>query len=170
LQAIARRAINTYEKVQQPKLVATGLQPGTFHALDLDFSNQPVFVYTTQTTLVARASSARAGSGRRSAKPSQEGGISNTGAATPQELDAYTTVVARVDIYGDLKEIFSSVTDSRHLDEIPRLELIDAVDVDGDERGELLFSELTDAGHAYVIYRVTPNHLTKLFDSSGVGP
>jgi hypothetical protein len=76
-------------------------------------------------------------------------------------------VVARVDIYGDLKEIFSSVTDSRHLDEIPRLELIDAVDVDGDERGELFFNELTDAGHAYVIYRVASNHLTKLFDSSG---
>jgi len=167
--AIAKRSINAYEKVRQPGLIATELQPGSFHAFDIDFSNQPVFVYTAQATLAPHAVSTRAGSRSRSAKASPQGGISGTGAATSQPPVAYTTVVARVDIYGDLKEIFSSVTDSRHLDEIPRLALIDAVDVDGDERGELLFSELTNANQSYVVYRVTSNHLIKLFESSGAG-
>ncbi len=169
VQAIAKRAINAYEKVRQPGLIATELQPGSFHAFDVDFSNQPVFVYTAQATLAPHAVLTRAGSRTRSAKKSPPRGISGTGAATSQPPVAYTTVVARVDIYGDLKEIFSSVTDSRHLDEIPRLALIDAVDVDGDERGELLFSEFTNADQSYVIYRVTTDHLIKLFESSGAG-
>jgi hypothetical protein len=57
------------------------------------------------------------------------------------------------------------VTDKNHLDITPRLELVDAVDVDGDGRGELLFRETADAGSGWLIYRATNDKLWKLFDS-----
>lgn len=74
-------------------------------------------------------------------------------------------LVARTDIYGNLRKLYSGVTDKFHLDVTPQLELIDAVDVDGDGRGELLFRETTDAGSGYVIYRATADKLWKMFDS-----
>jgi hypothetical protein len=78
----------------------------------------------------------------------------------------YVTVVARTDFNAELHKLLSAVTDSQHLDVTPRMELIDAVDVDGDGRGELLFREVSDAGSAYVVYRVTPDQLWALFEGS----
>ena len=75
------------------------------------------------------------------------------------------TLVARTDIYNDLHKLYAGVTDKYHLDVTPRLELIDAVDVDGDGRGELLFRETSEAGSGYVIYRATADKLWKLFDT-----
>jgi len=83
--------------------------------------------------------------------------------AAPEQYSI--TVVARTDIYGNLRKLYSGVTDKFHLDVTPRLELIDAVDADGDGRGELLFRETTDAGNGYVIYRATADTLWKMFDS-----
>lgn len=88
------------------------------------------------------------------------------GADAPPEQYSITLVV-RTDIYGNLRKLYSGVTDKFHLDVTPRLELIDAVDADGDGRGELLFRETTDAGSGYVIYRATADKLTKMFDSMG---
>ena len=83
--------------------------------------------------------------------------------AAPEQYSI--TLVARTDIYGNLRKLYSGVTDKFHLDVTPRLELIDAVDADGDGRGELLFRETTDAGRGYVIYRATGDKLWKMFDS-----
>ncbi len=88
------------------------------------------------------------------------------GPATAPEL-YNVSIVARTDIYGSLRRLYSGVTDKFHLDVTPRLELIDAVDADGDGRGELLFRETTDAGSGYVIYRATADKLWKMFDSLG---
>jgi hypothetical protein len=77
------------------------------------------------------------------------------------------TLVTRTDIYGNLRKLYSGVTDKFHLDVTPRLELIDVVDADGDGRGELLFRETTDAGTGYLIYRATADKLWKMFDSLG---
>jgi len=77
------------------------------------------------------------------------------------------TLVSRTDIYGSLRKLYSGVTDRFHLDVTPRLELIDAVDADGDGRGELVFRETTDGRHGYVIYRATGDKLWKMFDSLG---
>ena len=74
-------------------------------------------------------------------------------------------LVAREDISGELHKAFSNVTDSRHLDIQPRLELIDAVDADGDG-GELLFRQISDKGSAFVIYRVIGEQLWALFQGT----
>ena len=84
-------------------------------------------------------------------------------AAAPEQYSI--TLVARTDIYGNLRKLYSGVTDKFHLDVTPKLELIDAVDADGDGRGELLFRETTDAGGGYVIYRASADKLSKMFDS-----
>jgi hypothetical protein len=46
------------------------------------------------------------------------------------------------------------------------MELIDAVDADGDGRGELLFRRTFDSGSAYAIYRVTADRLWPLFEGT----
>jgi hypothetical protein len=84
-------------------------------------------------------------------------------AAVPESYSV--ALVARTDIYGNLRKLYSGVTDKFHLDVTPRLELIDAVDADGDGRGELLFRETADTGSGYVIYRATPDKLWKMYDS-----
>jgi len=85
--------------------------------------------------------------------------------AAPQLYNV--AIAARTDIYGNLRKLYSGVTDKFHLDVSPRLELIDVVDADGDGRGELLFRETTDAGSGFVIYRATADKLWKMFDSLG---
>ena len=74
------------------------------------------------------------------------------------------TLVARQDIYGDMHKVFSNITDAQHLDVLPRYDFIDAVDADGDGRGELLFRKVSDSATAFTIYRVIGNQLWPLFD------
>jgi len=82
--------------------------------------------------------------------------------AEPQEV----TLIARTNLEGELRKLFFSETDSRHLEVAPRMELIDAVDADGDGRGELLFRRTFDSGSAYAIYRVKADGLWTLFEGS----
>jgi hypothetical protein len=76
------------------------------------------------------------------------------------------TLIARTNLEDELKKLFFSETDSQHLDVTPRMELIDAVDADGDGRGELLFRRTFDSGSAYAIYRVTADGLWPLFEGT----
>jgi hypothetical protein len=78
-------------------------------------------------------------------------------------LQSKTPFVAREDVNGEFHKALANVTDALHLDVIPQLELIDAVDVDGDSRGELLFRQVSDAGSAFVVYRVIGDRLYPLF-------
>jgi hypothetical protein len=81
------------------------------------------------------------------------------------DLQFSTVVVARQDIYADLHKIFAHTTDNNHLDMQPRYEFIDAVDADGDGRGELLFKQVGDSGTGYSLYRVIGDRLWPLFES-----
>jgi hypothetical protein len=109
---------------------------------DLSNSNEPVLVLSAKT---------------------QPPTTSATGSsAEPKEI----TLIARTNLEGELQKLFFSQTDSHHLDVSPRMELIDAVDADGDGRGELLFRRTFDDGSAYAIYRVTSDQLWPLFEGT----
>jgi len=73
-------------------------------------------------------------------------------------------LIARTNLEGELRKLFFSQTDSQHRDETPRMELIDAVDADGDGRGELLFRRTFDSGAVYAIYRVTADRIWPLYE------
>jgi hypothetical protein len=108
---------------------------------DLSNSNEPVLVLSAKTRPPADATGS---------------------SAEPKEI----TLIARTNLEGELRKLFFSQTDSRHLDVTPRMELIDAVDADGDGRGELLFRRTSDDGSAYAIYRVTADRLWPLFEGT----
>jgi hypothetical protein len=112
------------------------------HIFDLSNSNEPVLV------LSAKIHAPAAGA-----------------AGNPQEPKEIT-LIARTNLEGEMRKLFFSQTDARHLDAFPRMELIDAVDADGDGRGELLFRRTFDGGSAYAIYRVTADGLWPLFEGT----
>ncbi|MGZ4855669.1 MAG: hypothetical protein ACXVKH_10655 [Candidatus Angelobacter sp.] len=83
-------------------------------------------------------------------------------------ISRYVTVIARVDFEGVPQKLASSVTDSSRLDVVPRLELIDAVDVDGDGLAELLFREYSFDQKTFIIYGVGRSTVTKVFEGAGM--
>lgn len=127
---------------KMPDLVLDDLQIRTF---DLWTNNQPVIVLTATAH-----------------PPLPAVGSAASTAAVPEYS---ITLVARTDIYNNQHKLYVGITDKYHLDVTPRLDLIDAVDADGDGRGELLFHETSDAGSGYIIYRATGDTLWKMFDS-----
>lgn len=76
---------------------------------------------------------------------------------------AFVAIVARLDINGDPRPIYKEVTTERRLDVAPHLELVDAVDADGDGRGELLFRSISDRHSEYAIYKVGIDSMELLF-------
>ncbi len=116
-----------------------------FRAFDLWNTNEPVFVL-----------SARAQMPKSPAK--------NPEAAL--DLTYFVTLVVKADIYGELRKLQANITDDHHLDQIPRLELIDAVDADGDGRGEFLFRQVSDAGSTWAVYRAGADQLFALFQGT----
>jgi hypothetical protein len=129
-------------RVPTKKLPEPILSDAQMTAYDLWSTNQPVIVFSAQAQMPPPA-----------------------GQPTPADLEYSVVLVAFPDIYNNLHKLYAGVTDKYHLDLTPRLELIDAVDADGDGRGELLFRETSDAGSGWVIYRATADKLWKLFDS-----
>jgi len=123
------------------KLPKPALDDVSLRIFDLSSSNEPVLVLSAKTHPPAGA----------------------TGSFDePKQI----TLIARSNLEGELRKLFFSQTDSRHLDVFPRMELIDAVDADGDGRGELLFRRTFDNGSAYAIYRVTADRLWPLFEGT----
>jgi hypothetical protein len=118
-----------------------------FRAFDLWNTNEPVFVMSAQAHLPAAGAS-----------PAGDGST------------YFVTLVAKADIYLDLHKLLAEITDDRHLDEFPKFELIDAVDADGDGRGELLFREVSDAGTAWAVYRAAADQLFPLFEGKPQQP
>jgi hypothetical protein len=155
-QLLAHAGAATKEATPTPKKSSPGKSAGksaskppqpafddvSLRIFDLSNSNEPVLVLSARTQLpVADASG---------------------NAEEPKEI----TLIARTNLEGELRKLFFSQTDSRHLDMTPRMELIDAVDADGDGRGELLFRRTFDDGSAYAIYRVTADGLWPLFEGT----
>jgi hypothetical protein len=124
------------------KLPKPAFDDVSLRIFDLSNSNEPVLVLSAKTHPPA------------------------AGATESFEEPKEITLIARTNLEGELKKLFFSQTDSRHFDVAPRMELIDAVDADGDGRGELLFRRTSDGGSAYAIYRVTSDHLWPLFEGT----
>ena len=115
-------------------------------AYDLWLSNQPVMILSAEGHMPAPAP-----------------GTAHS--EVESEMQYSVLLVAFPDIYGNLHKLHVGITDKFHLDLRPRLELIDALDADGDGRGELLFRETSDQGAGWVIYRATADKLWKAYDS-----
>ncbi|MFZ0312861.1 MAG: hypothetical protein WAL85_09160 [Candidatus Korobacteraceae bacterium] len=109
-------------------------------AFDLEFNNSPTFVLTA-TLPVATAKALGGG-----------------------PFSYFVTFVAHEDINGTPIKIFSSVTDSNHLDSFARMEIIDALDADANGRGDLLFRQYSDVGVSYSLFRVYPYDMKKVFE------
>ena len=146
--AATQKAAPTRKKSSAGK--STGKSPSmpsrfddvSLRIFDLSNSNEPVLVLSAKTRPPAAAAT---------------GSVEE-----PKEI----TLIARTNLEDELQKLFFSQTDSQHLDVTPRMELIDAVDADGDGRGELLFRRTFDGGSAYAIYRVTADGLWPLFEGT----
>ena len=107
---------------------------------DLDFSSSPTIVLTAKLP------------------------VAPAKGPTAADFAYFITFVAHLDINDQPLKIFSSVTDSKHLDAYPRMELIDAVDADANGRADLLFRLYSDVGVTYGLYRVSPYQIEKIFE------
>jgi hypothetical protein len=118
-------------------------------AFDLDLSNDAVMVLTAEIpgSYVAP-------------------GAKNAPSVPAKFVSRYITLIARVNLEGNPQRLAVSITDSSRLDVAPRLELIDAVDVDGDGLGELLFRQYSFDQKSYIIYGVGRGTVTKVFEGA----
>ena len=86
--------------------------------------------------------------------------------------EKFVTLVAQPDLYGNVVVLLKSVTDAAHLDDAPRMRLVDAVDAMADNRGELLFELRGATQRQFALYRVLRGQADKLFTSGpgGIAP
>ena len=134
------------------------LQDVKLEAYDLSYSNSATVVLSARVLPEVRSTAVRRGAkGTTTSKPAEAPAENVTPA-----LEYYVTVVGREDIYGQLQKELTFVTDNKHLDAFPRMQLIDAVDADGNGSGDLLFESTSDNSNAFVIYRDTGWRLDKL--------
>jgi hypothetical protein len=85
----------------------------------------------------------------------------------PAARQKFVTLVAQPDLYGNALVLLKTVTDGAHLDETPRMRLVDAVDAMADNRGELLFELLGATQRQFALYRVLRGQAEKLFVTGG---
>jgi hypothetical protein len=79
----------------------------------------------------------------------------------------FVTLIGQPDLYGDVAVLVKNVTDAAHLDEKPRMRLVDAVDAMADNRGELLFELRGATQRQFALYRVLRGDATRIFISGG---
>lgn len=87
-----------------------------------------------------------------------------SGAAASQK---FVTIIAQPDLYGNVLVLKKNVTDGTHLDETPRMRLVDAVDAMADNRGELLFELRGATQRQFALYRVLRGQAEQLFVTGG---
>jgi hypothetical protein len=85
----------------------------------------------------------------------------------PAAQQKFVTLVAQPDLYGNALVLLKSVTDGAHLDDQPRMRLVDAVDAMADNRGELLFELRGATQRQFALYRVVRGQAEKVFVTGG---
>ena len=86
----------------------------------------------------------------------------------PPAQRKYVTIIAQPDLYGNPLVLLKNVTDAAHLDDTPRMRLVDAVDALADNRGELLFELRGSTQRQFALYRVLRGTAEKIFVTGGV--
>ena len=81
------------------------------------------------------------------------------------EQEKFATLIAQPDLYGNVAVLVKNVTDADHLDETPRMRLVDAVDALADNRGELLFELRGATQRQFALYRVLRGDAKRIFVS-----
>ena len=133
---------------ENSQLTPNSLKNVVMRSFDLDLSNDAVIVLSAEIPGSYLAPGAKDNPGKF--------------------ISRYVTVIARVDFEGVPRKLASSVTDSSRLDVAPRLELVDAVDVDGDGLAELLFREYSFDEKGFIVYGVGRNSVTKVFEGASM--
>lgn len=134
-------------------------------SFDLDLTNDAILVLTAELPPISEPPAA---------KPARKTKTGTKGAAPPASstsppapaVTRYITLITRADLEGNPQVLAASLTDSSRLDIAPRLDLVDAVDVDGDGIGELLFREYGFDNQGFVIYAVRHGAVSKLFEGA----
>jgi hypothetical protein len=80
----------------------------------------------------------------------------------------YVTLIAQPDFNGVPKVLFKSVTDDDHLDQTPKMRLVDAVDAKADNRGDLVFELRSSRDREFVIYRVSAGLAEQVFTTGSL--
>lgn len=146
MEAKMRKLVLAQLPHENAQLTPDSLKNVVMRAFDLDLSNDAVLVMSAEVPGSYLEAGAKNSPGKF--------------------ISRYVTVIARVDFDGVPQKLSSSVTDSSRLDVAPRLELIDAVDVDGDGLGELLFREYSFDNAGFIVYGVGRNSVTKVFEGA----
>lgn len=156
MEDLARAALQKYADAHGGAQVGA-LEGADVRAFDLSLVSQATVVLTASAHPAPPRQEPKTRRGSRTATP----------AAAPVDpsLTFWITVVARENYNGDLRPLKVWATDDKHLDAYPRVELIDAVDADGDGRGELLFRQINDLGRSFLIARAGVDQLVTLYDS-----
>ncbi len=144
---------------EKPAVTESALKNVTIRSFDLDLTNDAVVVLTAEVTPMPVPPAPRSGKGAKSAKAAEV-------PAAPKSAVRFITLIARFDLEGNPAKLLANVTDASRLDVVPRLDLIDAVDVDGDGVAELLFSEYGFNQKGYIIYSVGHGVLNKIFEGA----
>ena len=87
--------------------------------------------------------------------------------AGPLAEQKFVTLIAQPDLYGNVLVLLKYVASGAHLDETPRMRLIDAVDAMADNRGELLFELRGATQRQFALYRVLRGQAEKIFVTGG---
>lgn len=77
--------------------------------------------------------------------------------------EKFVTLIAQPDLYGGVNVLLKNVTDAAHLDDTPRMRLVDAVEAEKDNRGELLFELRGATERQFALYRVLHGDATRIF-------
>ncbi len=153
LETLKSMATEAIRKTAKERTSLHGVDPAKLddvdvHALDPDYSNRPVEIFTATIT------------GAQSKLWLPPGSV----VKSPPKVTV--ALVARKDSAGRLNQIFLMIADPMMLDVRPALQYLGAVDADGSGRAQLLFRKQVDVhSFAYVLYRATPYELVKTFET-----
>ncbi|MBV8630425.1 MAG: hypothetical protein JOZ83_05840 [Silvibacterium sp.] len=90
-----------------------------------------------------------------------------TASSGQKEQRKWVTIIAQPDFNGVPQILFRQVTSEAQLDAVPRMQLVDAVDTDADNRAELIFELVGRTDQQFAIYKVHDKSVEQVFSTGG---